>query len=91
MKKYLVYLNVFLLLALLLSGTRSVTEATVPETGKPVMESPDDENETFVQAPAAAHVNEALQSAPLMFIENVGQFDEARPAFSCAVPTARFG
>ena len=43
------------------------------------MASPDDENATFVQAPAAAHVNEALQSAPLMFIENVGQFDgEAR-------------
>jgi len=69
-----IYLNVILLLTLFLPGP--VTKAATPETNKPIMSSPDDESKAIINAPATEHVNEALQSAPLMFIENVGQFDD---------------
>jgi hypothetical protein len=40
------------------------------------MASPDDESKAIINTPDTEPTKEALQSASLMFIENVGQFDE---------------
>lgn len=65
MKRHSLWLNVLLLLPLLLSGAGPLKAAMLPE-----------DDGTALSALPSVDVGETLHNSPVMFIENVGQFDE---------------
>jgi len=69
-------LNILLLMALLLPGERKSTLAALLETVDALIPLPEIERKTPVSADVVAREGDLLRSAPVMFIENVGQFTE---------------